>query len=76
VKQIPLHLLAALLVAMLLASLPAISSVFIMGYFSPGEIDDVGFSGAAAIVFGVIIYSFGLPKKVYLDMPSCTCIFN
>jgi hypothetical protein len=56
VKQKLFHLVAALLVGMLLAGLPAICSVFIMSHFMPGEMDDAGFSGVAAIGFGIIIY--------------------
>jgi hypothetical protein len=60
-KQKLLHLLVALLMGIFLASLPAICSVFVMGYFTPGETDDAGFSGVAAVGFGVIIYSIAAP---------------
>ena len=60
-KQKLLHLLAAVLLGIFLAGLPAIFSIFIMGHFMPGEADDAGFSGVASIVFGVIIYWVSVP---------------
>jgi uncharacterized membrane protein len=61
VKQKLLHLLAALLVGIFLASLPAIGSVFILNYFNPSNADDAGFHDVGAIAFGVIIYSVSVP---------------
>ena len=56
-----LHLVAALSVGAVLAALVAVSLMLVFLYFFPGEPDDAGFSGAAAI--GVLIISayVGLP---------------
>jgi energy-converting hydrogenase Eha subunit B len=61
VKQKLLHLIAALLVGILLAGLPAICSVFVLNYFNPSNADDAGFHDVGAIVFGVIIYLVSVP---------------
>jgi hypothetical protein len=60
-KRNLLHLLVALLVGVLLTVLVELGSLSAFFYFLPGEADDAGFSGVAAIGLLFIIACVGIP---------------